>query len=190
MFCVRFENMVKPYFGFFRPYNAVRDIETYSLTYLTPSILNGMEENMEIPMGSIVRHKLTFSKERMDRELVKTAYGTIWKNGKELKCFVIDKNGNKQYNGAHIKHALINPAMVLGFKDKESAEVASKSTLYLGQTEYLIYPATGVFEMTEENFDELPGVETFESDEDGIDCGFNRFKENKPMYVKIERNEW
>lgn len=185
MYCVKFENVIKPYFGFFRPYNAVRDSETYSLTYLTPSILNGMEENMDIPFGSIKRHKLTFSKERMDKEQVKTSFGYRWENGEQIKC---SNDGNT--SGIHLKHCLINPVIVLGFENKEFAEIASKSTLYLGQTEYLVYPSNGVYEVSEKEFDELPGVETFPSDENGVDCGFNRFKNNEPMFIGIKRIEW
>ena len=185
MYCVKFENAIKPYFGFFRPYNAVRDNETYSLTYLPPSVLNGIENSLDIPLGSIVRHKLTFNKGKMDKELVKTTYGTKWI---DKKPYISTIEGG--LSGFHIKHALINPVMVFGFGSREAAEVAYNSTIYAGQMEYMIYPSGKIFELTEEEFDALPGVETFESDENGVDCGFNRFKNNEPMFVDINRVEW
>lgn len=198
MYCIKYSNrnadgnFGTPYTGFFKPYNAVRDLNgTYSLTYLPPSVINGIENWLEIPQGSILRHKLTFDKNGMTRELVKTTYGVYWKNGKEFKCFVVDKSGNKQYDGMCIKHCLVNPEIIFAFDTKEHAEIAAKTTIFLGQMEYIIYPQDDIKEMSEEEFDKLPGVETFQCEENnGVFCGFNRFKNNEKQFVEIVRKEW
>lgn len=192
MYCIKYSNrnadgnFGTPYTGFFKPYNAVKDSETYSLTYLPPSVINGIENWLEIPQGSILRHKLTFDKNGMTRELVKTTYGIYWKNYKPIQCVV--KNTT---NGIHIKHCLVNPEIIFAFDTKEHAEIAAKTTIYLGQMEYIIYPQDDIKEMSEEEFDKLPGVETFQCEENnGVFCGFNRFKNNEKQFVEIVRKEW
>lgn len=196
MYCVRFSNKDKngvhssPSFAFLKPYNAVRDIETYSLTYLPTSVINGIEERIGIPMGSIVRNKLTFDKSGMAEELVKTSYGTIWKDGEIVEREINGKKGEVTKNGFHIKHCLVNPEIVFGFDTKEHAEEAFHCTIYLGQMEYMLYPYE-IFEISEEEFTDMKGVETYNTDDENeIFCGFNRFKNNEKQYIVIDRKEW
>lgn len=191
MYCVKYSNSINgeiaaPYHAFIKPYNAVRDSETYSLTYLPTSLINGIEKRIEIPFNSIVRHKLTFNKHSMSKEQVKTTNGATWKNGVQIEYVVKGSTSS-----IHLKHSLINPEVIFGFKTIEDANKAFGTTIYLGQSENIIYPNLdfGIVEMTNEEFDKLPGVETFPSD-GGIFCGFNRFNNNKKQYVKIVREEW
>ena len=189
LYCVKFGNSKNsvPYFGFIKPYTGVRDIETYSTTYLPTSLINGIENYMEIPFNSIVRHKLIFSKYGQSKEMVKTSNGTIW-----YKNNIYERDvDNKGFNFIHYKHCLINPEIIFAFTDKSLAEIAHSTTIYLGQTEYIIYPEGEIFEITEEEFNKLEGVETFPSDkENGIFCGFNRFNNNQKQYITINRIEW
>lgn len=179
IFCVEFSNMIKPYYGYIKPWNGVRDDETYSLTYLPPSFINGIEEELKIN-GHIVRHKLTFDKSNMGEDL--------------KKCIVYLKNDYITHT-IHKRHTLINPKIILGFDNYEDAKYALTQPLYFGQNIYPIYGNIefGIVEMTNDEFSKLDGVETIltdENDDDAIYVGNNRQRNNERMFVRIYRNEW
>lgn len=169
LFCVRYKNP-GPAFAFFRGYNAVRDSETYSLTYLVPSVLDGivLENNLT---GNIVRHKLRFDR--------------MTKNG--FSSCNLFKN-----SGIHVKHELKNPEIILGFDNKEDADKMFGRNIYGGQSQYIIPPCER-FDADDTDFDDMPGVEAFAADKDDINsfyCGNNQQKNNERMYIKLTRIEW
>lgn len=183
MYCVKYENSIKPYFGFIRPYNAVRDSKSYSLTYLPPSVIDGITEFLELS-GKIVRHKLLFYPHSMDREMVKIP-----------SCL------KKDESTIYERYCLINPELILGFELYDDALIASKTPIYLGQSEFIIYPSLNfdrnnnspIVEVSDNDFTNLVGVETFQTDKDDYEtifCGFNRFRNNEKMLIKIDRKEW
>lgn len=179
MYCVEFSNKLTPYYGFIKPWNAVRDVETYSLTYLPPSFIRGIKYELGIK-GDIIRHKLLFSKSHMQKDFT--------------KAVVYLKNGQRSVTNHH-RHTLVNPKLILGFETKEDADLAIGLPIYMGQNIYPLYgnASVGVFEITTEEFDKLQGVETFEtteSDENGLYVGNDRRNNNKRMYIQIVRNEW
>ena len=179
LYCVKFENKVQPYYGFIKPWNAVRDEDTYSLTYLPPSFINGIEDELKID-GKIIRHKLTFDKNGMSRDM--------------KKCVVYLENGNRS-STIHYRHTLVNPSLIIAFDNLNDAKYAIEQPLYMGQNIYPIYGNKdfGIREMNDEKFDTLLGVETIESsdvDENAVFVGFNRQKGNQRMYINIIRNEW
>ena len=179
LYCVLFSNLSKPYYGYIKPWNAVRDNETYSLTYLPPSFINGIEDELRIN-GKILRHKLRFNKGRMEKDM--------------KKCIIYLKD-NCVNHTIHIRHTLVNPEIILAFENYEDAKCALEQPLFVGQNIYPIYgnPNFGIVEMTDEDFDELEGVETFqtdENDEESIYVGNNRQKNNERMFIKIHRKEW
>ena len=58
-------------FGFIKPWTAVRDAsggETYSQQFLTPSIIEGIRQKLEV--SSILRHKLTYMGVDVQQEVV------------------------------------------------------------------------------------------------------------------------
>ncbi len=179
IYCVEFSNSITPYYGYIKPWNGVRDDETYSLTYLPPSFINGIEEELKIN-GNIIRHKLTFDKSNMERD---------------MKKVIIYLTNNRVNHAIHIRHTLINPKIILGFDNYEDAKNALEEPLYFGQNIYPIYgnPSYGIREMSHDEFDGLVGVETFQTSEDdemSVYVGNNRQKNNERMYVRIIRNEW
>ena len=195
MYCVRFKSDVCGV-GYIRPWNSVRDGETYSLTYIPTSFIDGIELENNLS-GKILRHKLRFN--GMTKEL----FVGEERNGLVLK-------GNKKYkyvktrsHGITIIHQLSCPEIILGFEKLEDAEIMAKSCIYVGQTQYIIYPVnfsdededidgTVVVELTDEEFSSLSGTETFastEDDEDAIYCGNNRQKNNEKMYIRIVRTK-
>lgn len=181
MFVVKYKNEMGPSFGFIKPYNAVRDIETYSLTYCPTSMINGISERLfgEREIEHIVRHKLSYNDD-VDCGLQPMGMHTV-----------VNTNIHPyEITSTHTRHVLVGTTMTLAFRTKEEAEVAKEQTIYVGQFEYLLFPQMSIEEMSDEEFDALPGVETFatcEEDEDAIFVGFNRFKENARMYIKVDR---
>lgn len=178
MFCVKFENINKPYFGYIKPYNGVRDNTTYSTTYFLPSMIDGIkyENNLQ---GNIVRHKLQFDRDGMSKELTSTI----------LECGKWENGEFNRFPSIHNRYKLVNPVVYLLFDNKDDAEKMYQQHIYCGQTEYMIYPSE-IFEISEEEFNSIEGVETFETDEhdpNSFFCGFNRFKDNKKMFITIKK---
>lgn len=183
IYCVKYGYPTKPYYGFIKPWNGVRDEETFSLTYIPPSFFDGLKYTFNFK-GSIVRHKLTFDLNGMSSE----------QNVRK----VYTKDESKQRT-IHTRHELVNPEIVLGFDNKDDAEYMSTQCIFFGQNIYRLCPIAMndgcgfVTEMTQDEFNNIEGVETFLSDKDDPEsfyCGNNRQKGNERMYIKIERNEW
>ena len=58
-------------FGFIKPWTAVRDAsggETYSQQFLTPSIIEGIRQKLEVT--EIMRHKLSYAGIDLQQEVV------------------------------------------------------------------------------------------------------------------------
>lgn len=188
LYCIRYRNICKPYYGYIKPWNAVRDTETYSLTYLVPSFINGIEQELGIE-GKILRHKLKY--QIVLPKFIKNKKNKIVVNGDFSKAVTYGKNSS-----THKRHCLTNPEIIFAFDNKEDAEYALTQPLCFGQIQYTIYPditfgEKGIQIMTNEEFDDLVGVETFTSNEDeGIYVGNNRQKNNERMYVNIIRKFW
>ena len=69
-------------FGFIKPWSAVRDAsggETYSQQFLTPSIIEGIRQKLEVT--SILRHRLSYAGMDIQQEVVQAKAWT--KKGKE-----------------------------------------------------------------------------------------------------------
>ena len=191
MFCVRFKGDPCSV-GYLRPWNSVRDGETYSLTYLPTSIIDGISEELGCN-GKIIRHKLRFN--GMTEEMIKSP-----------KIDVLGKKGKpktKRESAVSKIHQLRSPEIILGFDNLDDAINASRNVLYVGQTQYMIFPVSFrynddeenndediIVEMNEDDFSSLEGTETFEADkydDDAIYCGNNRHRNNERMYIKIVR---
>ncbi len=189
LFCVRFKGNPCSV-GYLRPWNSVRDGETYSLTYLIPSNIDGIKDELKC-QGNIIRHKLRFN--GMTEEFIKSP---------EIRYSQKGKDKLKRKSGISVIHQICNPEIILGFDNPDDANRAATQTLYVGQTQYEIYPTTFedddkdkdrlVVELSEDEFDKLRGTETFETtkeDEGGIYCGNNRYRNNERMYITIKRTK-
>ena len=199
MFCVRFKGAPCSV-GYLRPWNSVRDGETYSLTYLPTSVIDGISHELGCA-GKILRHKLRFNgmtDEMFRSEEVKGK--KLYKKKKRIKTFT------KRKQTISTIHQICDPEIILGFECKEDAVNASKNSIYVGQTQYIIYPASFddlinevvdcddniIVELTDDEFSAIRGTETFpteKNDENGIYCGNNRFRDNERMYIRIVRTK-
>ena len=193
MFCVRYKGNPCSV-GYLRPWNSVRDGETYSMTYLPTSIIDGIKDELKCN-GKILRHKLRFN--GMTSELFKSPKIEVERLNKRTKKV---ENSVKRDSGISTIHQICNVEIILGVEKKEDAVDAAKNTIYVGQTQYIIYPTSfyesdednDVVEMNDEEFSALVGTETFETtkdDENGVYCGNNRFRNNDRMYIKIVRTK-
>jgi hypothetical protein len=194
MYCVRFKGSDCTV-GYIRPWNSVREGETYSLTYLPTSFINGIEKEHGCE-GEILRHKLRFN--GMTKELFESeeTNGIVIRENRGRKKYKALKTRNKTISTIH---QLSCPEIILGFEKLEDAENAAENYLYVGQTQYMIFPVPFddetddvVIELSEEEFSELSGTETFastEDDEDAVYCGNNRQNNNEKMFIRIVRTK-
>ena len=196
MYCIKFGNISLSH-AFIRPWNAVRDSKIYSLTYMTPSMIDGISKDLMI-RGRILRHRLWFDslESSFCAETMRSPqiYKYNSRKGRE--------NDLKLYRDAAVCeiHRLVNPYLILAFELEEDAVNASEKAIYLGQKQYLMFPLkfdpksdgdVVVKKLDVSEFDSLPGTETFitdSSDPRGFYCGNNRFNKNKPMFIRIKRN--
>lgn len=169
-------------FGFIKPWSAVRDTsggETYSQQFLTPSIIEGMRQKLEVK--SILRHKLTYAGMDIQQEVVQAkAWSWSRKDRQYTKNHSILKRG-----------VMLYPCLYLAFDSREDAEKAAMQHLCLCRNEDVLFPDRFILEMTPEEFDQLDGYELrFGKNADSFFVGYNRFKENEEMtgYIDIVGN--
>lgn len=158
-------------FGFIKPWTAVRDELTFSQQFLTPSIIEGIRQKLQVE--TILRHKLSFTK--FDKQQEQTRPKLIKKPGHNFSILT--------------RGVLINPTLVLGFESKEDAGIAFEQHICLCRNEDILLPdrILGIKEVSEEDFNEIEGFELiFTEPEEGFMVGYNRFKNFEPMYGRLE----
>lgn len=169
-------------FGFIKPWFAVRDGETYSQQFLTPSILEGIEKKLfpellnEKSIQKIVRHKLHYDAISIQQEQTQTRGWEYKKSEKRMfRSLSILKRG-----------VMINPVLYLAFAKKEEAEIAATQHICLCRNEDIVFPSEKIVCLLEQEFEQLEGFELhLKESEQSFLVGFNRFHENNPMYGEL-----
>lgn len=171
----------KGQFGFIKPWTAVRDGETFSQQFLTPSIIEGIEkklfpELLSVPgIHKILRHKLKYDSMDTQQEVTQPR-GWVYKN----KTFIRARSVLK-------RSVLLNPVLYIAFEKEEDAISASKQHLCVCRNEDILLPESEIREMKEEEFNQLSGYELrFGESELSFLVGYNRFNNNQPMLGWIE----
>jgi len=170
-------------FGFIKPYTAVRDGETFSQNFLTPSIIKGIElklfpellekENLEI-IEKIKRHRLTYDSMTPQQETTLA------------KDFEVKKNIAKRVKSIIVRGLLINPTLYLAFNTKLDADRALVQHICLCRNEDILIPEGDIIELNEEEIENIGGFELiFGKDEDSFMVGYNRFDNANPMYGRL-----
>lgn len=160
-------------FGFIKPWTAVRDSETFSQPFLTPSIVEGMRQKLEV--SAILRHRLHYSGISKQQEVTQPADWEVSAKGKAKRAPAILTRG-----------VLLYPTLHLAFGTLEEAELAAIQHLCLCRNEDLIYPVEQPILMSADEFNGLPGVELeFVKHEDSFIVGYNRFAEGSEMYGRL-----
>ena len=162
-------------FGFIKPWTAVRDSKTFSQQFLTPSIIEGIRQKLEVT--SIVRHKLTYSSIDIQQEQTQSRG---WENKKQTKTML---------RGQSIleRGVMLKPALYLAFEILEDAQKACKQHICLCRNEDVLFPDGDILNKTESEFSEMDGFELrFGESDKSFLVGFNRFDDTKPMYGWLE----
>ena len=164
-------------FGFIKPWTAVRDGETFSQPFLTPSIVEGMREKLGV--SEILRHRL--------------AHGGISKQQEAIQSAGFKKNTRARTlsrgTGILTRGVMLDPVLHLAFPSAEDAARAAKQHLCLCRNEDLVYPAGEPRELSEAAFDGLEGFELRFADAEAPGSfldGYNRFADGAPMYGRLE----
>ncbi len=181
-------------FGFIKPWTAVRDSETFSQQFLTPSMLAGIErkifpELLDSTFGiyKIKGHRLTYQQISQQQEQTQP-------RGWNAKGSSRNRTYERPYS-ILVRGIMVNPVLFLAFDNIEDAENASTQHICLARNEDILYPDEEIFEISKDEFDSneelFYGFElVFEKNEQSFLVGYNRMDNNKPMYgwLKIVGN--
>lgn len=160
------------HFGFIKPWTAVRDSETFSQQFLTPSIVEGIEKKLfpellsEKGIQKILRHKLTYAGISRQQEKTQTLG---WEYKKQQKML-------QRPQSILVRGVLLYPDLYLAFQSREDAERAARQHVCLCRNEDILWPADDIQEQSSEDFDAIEGFELqFGSGEEAFLVGYNRF---------------
>jgi hypothetical protein len=176
-------------FGFIKPWTAVRDIETYSQQFLTPSIIEGIEkklfpELLKYPgkILKITRHRLSYCELNLQQERTwsKGIFEEERKTDDLRRIYYISRNP-----GIITRGVMINPHLHLAFLNEDDARKAFTQTICLCRNEDLLFPEE-LTKYSEEKFEGIAGFELIPStSEFGFKVGNNRFNETE-MYGELK----
>ncbi|WP_282780305.1 hypothetical protein [Phaeodactylibacter xiamenensis] len=175
-------------FGFIKPWTAVRDGETFSQQFLTPSIIEGMEKKLFPELLSqqgifkIKRYRLAYNGLARQMEVIQGAdYETKKIKGQKASVKM------RRQQGILFRSVLLNPILYLAFESLPDAEIAAQQHLCLCRNEDLVYP-TDLRSMPETEFEELVGFELQfgEHLDEAFLVGYNRYHQAAPMYGRLE----
>lgn len=169
------------HFGFIKPWTAVRDSETFSQQFLTPSIVEGIEKKLfpqtlnQKGLSIIQRHRLNYLGLDLQQE-------RTWSKG----GFKVNKRGKGYRTNLAIiqRGVMIQPHLYLAFYSREHAIVASEQHICLCRNEDVALPSPDILEMTKDQFDQIEGFE-LDFNADNEKCflvGYNRYHNAQPMY--------
>ncbi|NLA48582.1 MAG: hypothetical protein GX876_03865 [Bacteroidales bacterium] len=177
-------------FGFIKPWTAVRDSETFSQQFLTPSIVEGIEKKLfpellnETGIKKIKQHRLSYSQINQQQEVIQTRG---WNSTRKGSQFLFERP-----TSILIRGILIEPKLHLAFDTKEDAERAYEQHICLCRNEDILMPFK-IIEIVKSDFDDevlFNGYElVFEKNEDSFQVGYHRVT-NEPMFgwLKIVGN--
>ncbi len=185
-------------FGFIKPWTAVRDGETFSQQFLTPSVIEGMEKKLFPELlgtvglqGKIVGHRLSYTGLSQQQEVT---WSKAWVKKTEYiieKKLVISKKradsetpvykdvkvkliNEQPLTGILNRLVLIEPHLFLAFSSQEHADRAHIQHICLCRNEDVLLPLPEIISVEEANFD-VP------------DSGFNGFElHGQPMYGSLK----
>jgi hypothetical protein len=162
-------------FGFIKPWTAVRDGETFSQQFLTPSMIEGIRQKLEVI--EIPRHRLTYRSMDEQQEVTHTRG---WDYAKTKRLYTRSRSIVN-------RGVMLDPDLYLAFSNESDAHNAFRQHICLARNEDVMLPEEYLGEMSKSTFDELPGFELLlEKGDDSFLVGYNRFAEGAPMYGRLE----
>ena len=170
-------------FGFIKPWTAVRDSETFSQQFLTPSIVEGIEKKLFPELlgvsgiQKIVGHRLSYDQVSGQQEQIQTRGWNSTKKGKQILF--------ERPNGILLRGVLINPTLSIAFESIEDAKTAFKQHICLIRNEDILLPLE-IIETNQHSFETdeslFNGFElVFEKNEQSFLVGYDRVS-SEQMY--------
>ena len=173
-------------FGFIKPWTAVRDGETFSQQFLTPSIVEGIEKKLfpELlnqayfgKINKIRRYRLNYQGIDIQQE-------RTWSKG-GINIYR-EANQYKTNMGILKRGVMLNPSLYLAFENREDAAAAFTQTICLCRNEDLMHPVE-MFQADEKEFDAIDGFELlFTGASQGFKVGHNRFDDASEMFGELK----
>ena len=171
------------HFGFIKPWTAVRDKETFSQQFLTPSIIEGMEKKLFPDLlgtkgiQKIKRHRLNYLgiDVQQERTWAKGGFKASREKGKWKSNLAIIDRG-----------ILLEPHLYLAFESEQEAIVAMEQHLCLCRNEDVLLPIE-ILKLSESEFDTLSGFELlFDGDSSSqFKVGHNRYANAAEMFGQL-----
>ena len=172
-------------FGYIKPWTAVRDSETFSQQFLTPSIVEGMEKKLfpellaESGIQKILRHRLSYAGLSKQQEQTQPR-GIDIKTKKNIVTV-------ERKRSILLRGVMLEPSLLLAFNAREDAERAARQHICLCRNEDVMLPSADILSVEEEELDApasgFDGFELrFEETRESFIVGYNRFQEATPMY--------
>ena len=170
-------------FGFIKPWTAVRDSETFSQQFLTPSIIEGIEKKLFPELlntkgiSKILGHRLSYDQVSGQQEQIQTRG---WNSTRKGKQYLFERP-----NGILLRGVLINPILSIAFANREDVKTALKQHVCLCRNEDVLLPNEIIetdkdtFESNEELFNGFELV--FEKKEKSFLVGYDRLT-SEQMY--------
>ena len=163
-------------FGYLKPWTAVRDGETYSQQFLTPSVVEGIRQKLGV--SAILRYKLSYTGLNMQQE---QTHPRGWIHEKKKRQLTRPR-------AILVRGVMLQPMLHLVFATAAEARAAATQHLCLCRNEDVVLPSEPQV-LTEEEFEALPGFELVPAgagEAEAFLVGFNRFAEGAPMYGRLE----
>lgn len=163
-------------FGFIKPWTAVRDSETFSQQFLTPSIVEGIEKKLFpellgiVDIRKIVGHRLSYDQISQQQEVIQTRGWNSKRKGTQIHF--------ERPTAIIVRGLLLNPVLFLAFENEDDADVAFNQHICLCRNEDILLPIE-TFKIDVEDFD---NENTFS----GFELMFE--KNDKSFPVGIDRN--
>lgn len=162
-------------FGFIKPWTAVRDSETFSQQFLTPSIIEGIEKKLfpelleESGIYKIRGHRLSYSQITQQQEVIQTRGWNSKRKGNEILF--------ERPNAVLMRGLLREPTLHLAFDNLIDAQTSLKQHICLCRNEDILLPSE-IREISTDDFDNdelFPGFELmFEKNEQSFPVGIDR----------------
>jgi hypothetical protein len=165
-------------FGFLRPWTAVRDGKTNSLTFLTPSTLEGIRQKLGVT--AIARYRLSYAGIDWQQEMTHARGWTM--TGTQKKRLGI------RPRAILLRGVLLLPRLTLAFAEEADAQLACHQHLCLSRNEDVLFPDGLTRPCSLAEFEQLPGSELVAADEEdpgAVLVGHNRYQGNAPMFGRI-----
>jgi hypothetical protein len=196
-------------FGFIKPWTAVRDGETFSQQFLTPSMIEGIEKKLFPELltqaglrGYIIGHRINYLGISRQQEQTWSKAWLEKKGDPIIEERIVKRKGKEERKEIKIptvirrpatgiinRGVLLEPNLYLAFSAAKHAERAFIQHVCLTRNEDLLLPE----ELTEASQEEwsserYPGFELIQNAEEvrKFKVGYNRFESSAPMFGTLK----